>query len=117
LVKLRQHLQAAREQGEAFGDAWSPTVMVALQGLRGADRREWTVALSRTRETWQRCYERRPEMKVERQLHLIGAERGEPVIERPCQTCGSEIASRHATRYCGSECRKAAWRVRRRVAA
>jgi hypothetical protein len=59
LVKLRDHLQTAREQGEAFEDVWSPAVAVALEGLRGADRREWVTALARTRETWQACYARR----------------------------------------------------------
>jgi MYND finger len=79
-------------------------------------RREWLVALERTREAWQSCYERRPDTKVGRQLELIGAERDEPVIERPCQQCGGEITS-STVKYCSVECRRAAWRVRRRSVA
>jgi hypothetical protein len=71
LVALRAHLQAARERGEAFADAWPPAVAVALKGLSLADRREWRTALFRTQETWQACYERRPEMKVEEQLSFM----------------------------------------------
>jgi hypothetical protein len=116
LVKLRQHLQVAREQGETFSDAWSPAIAVALEGLRGPDRREWVTALNRTAETWERCYELKPEQKVEQQLQLVGTERGEPVIERPCRQCGRERPPR-ATVFCGSACRREAWRVQRRVAA
>jgi hypothetical protein len=73
LVKLRLHLEGARGRGVEFADAWDPAVAVALEGLYPQLRREWWVALCRTRETWEACYERRPATRVEEQLELIAA--------------------------------------------
>jgi hypothetical protein len=44
---------------------------VALESVSANDRREWVTALARTRETWEACYERRSEGKVEAQLEFI----------------------------------------------
>jgi len=71
LVKLRAHLLASRENGEAFADAWPPAVALALKGLSRAERREWRTALFRTQSTWEACYERRPEQKVQAQLSFM----------------------------------------------
>jgi hypothetical protein len=77
LIKLRLHLEDARARGVEFGDAWAPAVMEALKGLSLDERREWRTFLFRTQETWQACFERRPQEPVERQLSFISAERGE----------------------------------------
>jgi hypothetical protein len=115
LVRLREHLQAARARDEAFAHTWSPAVALALEGLRGPDRREWATAIARTRETWQNAYERRPQSQVGQQLELIRDGRDVPVIERPCRQCGRERPPR-STVFCGSACRRAEWREQRRAA-
>jgi hypothetical protein len=79
LVKLRERLEWARRQGEDFGTAWAPAVAVALEGLTSDERRGWWRALQRTREAWERCYERRPADEVDSALELIWADRETPL--------------------------------------
>jgi hypothetical protein len=80
LVRLREQLAAAREDGELFGDAWPIAVTSALTGLRGRELSEWKVVLDRTAEAWERSYTRQPATKVDKQMSLIGAEREVSIV-------------------------------------
>ena len=57
LVLLRERLACARAAGVPFGDAWEPAVAEIVAGCRfGVDKDTWGVALTDTRDTWQRAF-------------------------------------------------------------
>jgi hypothetical protein len=116
---LREELEAARACREDFGDAWPVALSEALKQVgNGTERRTWRKALNATRGNWASAYERGQPGRAEAALTLIGMERNEPAILRPCENCGGEIAGRHGgARYCSDRCLKRAGYLRRAPAA
>jgi hypothetical protein len=113
---LRGQLEESRERGEDFADAWPGAVTSALRGVGGKDLVGWQRALSSTRASWQRAYERRPTAKVERALTLVGSERG--VSLDGCERCHKPLENPHPRRkFCSEKCRRQASYERERAAA
>ena len=65
LAQLRQHLAAARAQGQDFSEAWAAGQQLVLTGLRRHERHDWRLVLHGTREAWARAYEGQPSSRVD----------------------------------------------------
>lgn len=109
LIALRERLADAHSRGEQFQDAWPTAVALTLVEIAGVDeRQQWRHAFEWARSTWERCYNREPATKADRQLSLLRAERDMPVTDHQCRQCGKDFVPKHyLERFCTDECRLA----------
>jgi hypothetical protein len=109
---LLEQLAAARQRGEQFAHAWQPALSEALTTAAPPEREEWAEILSAMVGTWRRAFDRRPADRLERVLYAVATaeDRDEPVPDRPCTRCGSEIPEERGplARYCSEDCRREA---------
>ena len=105
LVALREQLAEARSRGESFEACWPATVKAVLSTVRPPLRGEWRRCLERTRETWERCYQRVPATPAElalEQAHILIDRK--PLPDRACSECDGPMPAR-AKSIC-AECRR-----------
>jgi predicted nucleic acid-binding Zn ribbon protein len=116
-IVLRERLAAARRTGASFEQAWPGALKAAVDASRW-ERTEWLQVLSDTVEAWRAGWERQPATRAEEALAMLVLPGGEPLPERACEHCGSEIPPERGqhgpTRFCTDHCRKRANYARER---
>lgn len=85
-ARVREVLEASRQAGQPFPDAWQAAMAV----VRGRERDAWLSALRSTADAWARAYAGSPLTPPERALAFAGTDL-EPLSAMRCVWCRKPI--------------------------